>query len=91
MADDGTFLVSLDVGTTKVCVVVAKVVDGKINIAGIGSSPSTGLRKGVVVNIDRTVNAIRKAVEEAELMAGIKIGRGAIAWSPFHSTSGMYS
>ncbi len=73
MADEGSFLVSLDVGTTKICVVVARMIDGKVNIAGIGSHPSTGLRKGVVVNIDSTVNAIKKAVEEAELMAGIKI------------------
>ncbi len=73
MADEGNFFVSLDVGTTKVCVVVAKLAEGKINISGIGSSPSTGLRRGVVVNIDSTVNAIKKAVEEAELMAGIKI------------------
>ena len=87
MADDGTFLVSLDVGTTKVCVVVAKVIGGKVNIAGIGSSPSTGLRKGVVVNIDRTVNAIKKAVEEAELMAGVKVGGccGGIAGAHFKS------
>jgi cell division protein FtsA len=73
MAEDGSFLVSLDVGTTKICVVVARMADGKVNIAGIGSHPSTGLRKGVVVNIDSTVTAIKKAVEEAELMAGIKI------------------
>jgi cell division protein FtsA len=74
MTDNGTFLVSLDVGSTKVCVVVARIVDDKVNIAGIGSYPSTGLRKGVVVNIDSTVNSIKKAMEEAELMAGIKIG-----------------
>jgi cell division protein FtsA len=73
MAEEGSFLVSLDVGTTKICVVVARMIDGKVNIAGIGSHPSTGLRRGVVVNIDSTVNAIRKAAEEAELMAGIKI------------------
>ena len=73
MAEEGSFLVSLDVGTTKICVVVARMIDGKVNIAGIGSHPSTGLRKGVVVNIDSTVNAIKRAVEEAELMAGIKI------------------
>jgi cell division protein FtsA len=73
MTEDGSFLVSLDVGTTKICVVVARMADGKVNIAGIGSHPSTGLRKGVVVNIDSTVTAIKKAVEEAELMAGIKI------------------
>lgn len=73
MTDNAMFLVSLDVGSTKICVVVAKIVDDKVNIAGIGSHPSTGLRKGVVVNIDSTVNSIKKALEEAELMAGIKI------------------
>ena len=74
MTESGTFLVSLDVGSTKICVVVAKIVDDKVHITGIGSYPSTGLRKGVVVNIDATVNSIKKALEEAELMAGIKIG-----------------
>ncbi len=74
MTENGTFLVSLDVGSTKICVVVAKIVDDKVSIAGIGSYPSTGLRKGVVVNIDSTVTSIKKALEEAELMAGIKIG-----------------
>jgi cell division protein FtsA len=74
MTDNATFLISLDVGSTKICVVVAKIADDKVNIAGIGSHPSTGLRKGMVVNIDSTVNSIKKALEEAELMAGIKIG-----------------
>ena len=73
MAEDRAFLVSLDVGSTKICVVVARIVDNKVNIAGIGSHPSTGLRKGVVVNIDSTVGSMKKAIEEAELMAGIKI------------------
>src|SRR5512138_628367 len=73
MAEDTGFVVGLDVGTTKICVVVAKIADGKVNIAGIGSYPSSGLRKGVVVNIDSTVNSIKKAIEEAELMAGIKV------------------
>jgi len=72
VAEDG-LLVGLDIGTTKICVVVARVTEGKVNIVGIGSHPSTGLRKGVVVNMDSTVNSIKKAVEEAELMAGIKI------------------
>lgn len=72
VAEDG-LLVGLDIGTTKICVVVARATEGKVNIVGIGSYPSTGLRKGVVVNMDSTVNSIRKAVEEAELMAGIKI------------------
>lgn len=70
---DDEIIVGLDVGTTKICVVVSRISEGKVNIIGIGSHPSAGLRKGVVVNMDSTVNSIRKAVEEAELMAGIKI------------------
>jgi cell division protein FtsA len=73
MVREEELLIGLDVGTTKICVVVGKVSEGKVNIVGIGSHPSTGLRKGVVVNMDSTVNSIKKAVEEAELMAGIKI------------------
>jgi cell division protein FtsA len=73
MVKDDEFIVGLDIGTTKICVVVGKASEEKINIVGIGSHPSTGLRKGVVVNMDSTVNSIKKAVEEAELMAGIKI------------------
>jgi len=73
MLRDDELLIGLDIGTTKICVVVAKATEGKVNIIGIGSHPSTGLRKGVVVNMDSTVNSIKKAVEEAELMAGIKI------------------
>jgi cell division protein FtsA len=73
MRSDEEIIVGLDIGTTKICVVVAKVAEGKVNVIGIGAHPSTGLRKGVVVNMDSTVNSIRKAVEEAELMAGIKI------------------
>ncbi|MDR2019104.1 MAG: cell division protein FtsA [Syntrophobacterales bacterium] len=73
LKEEGGLLVGLDVGTTKICVVVARVIEDKINVIGIGSYPSTGLRKGVVVNMDSTVNSIKKAVEEAELMAGVKI------------------
>ncbi|HEX2965711.1 MAG TPA: cell division protein FtsA [Syntrophorhabdaceae bacterium] len=73
MLKDDEFIVGLDIGTTKICVVVGRASEGKIHIVGIGSHPSTGLRKGVVVNMDSTVNSIKKAVEEAELMAGVKI------------------
>jgi cell division protein FtsA len=66
-------MVGLDIGTTKICTVVGEIQNGLINIIGIGSHPSRGLRKGVVVNIDGTVQSIRKAVEEAELMAGCQI------------------
>lgn len=71
------FVVGLDIGTTKICCVVGEVVESGpqpvIDIVGIGTAPSTGLRKGVVINIDSTVESISKAVEEAELMAGVEI------------------
>jgi len=66
-------IVGLDIGTTKICAVVGEVSHGEINIIGTGTSPSIGLRKGVVVNIESTVDSIKKAVEEAELMAGCEI------------------
>jgi cell division protein FtsA len=66
-------IVGLDVGTTKICAVVGELTGGDINIIGIGTHPSIGLRKGVVVNIESTVGSIQKAVEEAELMAGCEI------------------
>jgi len=66
-------VVGLDIGTTKICAMVAEITDEGVNVIGIGTHPSVGLRKGVVVNIESTVNSIRKAVEEAELMAGFEI------------------
>ena len=66
-------IVGLDIGTTKICSVVGEMSGGKTNIIGIGTNPSIGLRKGVVVNIESTVESIKKAVEEAELMAGCEI------------------
>src|SRR3989337_550977 len=67
-------IVGLDLGTTKVCAIVGEVKDsGQVDIIGIGISPSHGLKKGVVVNIDSTVESIKKAVQEAELMAGVEI------------------
>jgi len=66
-------VVGLDIGTTKICAVVGEISGAGINIVGIGTYPSIGLRKGVVVNIESTVESIKKAVEEAELMAGCEI------------------
>ncbi len=66
-------IVGLDIGTTKICTVVGELTGNDINIIGIGTHPSIGLRKGVVVNIESTVDSIKKAVEEAELMAGCEI------------------
>jgi cell division protein FtsA len=70
---ESKLLVGLDIGTTKICTIVGEVQNGLVNIIGIGSHPSRGLRKGVVVNIEGTVQSIRKAIEEAELMAGCQI------------------
>ncbi|MBI5558169.1 MAG: cell division protein FtsA [Deltaproteobacteria bacterium] len=69
----GVLIVGLDIGTTKICAVVGEVVDNTVDIIGVGTHPSIGLRKGVVVNIESTVNSIRKAVAEAEMMAGCNI------------------
>jgi cell division protein FtsA len=67
-------IVGLDLGTTKVCAIVGEVKDsGQVDIIGIGISPSHGLKKGVVVNIDSTVESIKKSIHEAELMAGVDI------------------
>lgn len=74
MAKKGRELVvGLDIGTTKICTIVGERVNGDINIIGLGSYPSKGLRRGVVVNIESTVESIRKAVDEASLMAGCDI------------------
>ncbi len=67
-------LVGLDIGTSKIACIVAEVTAGdKLNVIGIGTHPSNGLRKGVVVNIESTIESIRLAVQEAELMAGVEI------------------
>ncbi|MDY0091131.1 MAG: cell division protein FtsA [Candidatus Vecturithrix sp.] len=70
----GSIIAGLDVGTTKICAIVGEVNDeNRIDIIGIGSAPSRGLRKGVVVNIEGTVKSIEKAIKEAELMAGVDL------------------
>ena len=67
-------VVGLDIGTTKVCAIVASIDEmQQINILGVGKAPSDGLNRGVVVNIDKTVNAIRTAVEQAQLASGIQV------------------
>ena len=73
MARRNSIVVGLDIGTSKVCVVVGEMTERGVEIIGVGIHPSQGLRKGVVINIESTVNSIKKAVEEAELMAGCEI------------------
>jgi cell division protein FtsA len=67
-------IVGLDIGTSKVVAIVGEIsMDGEIEVVGIGSHASRGLKKGVVVNIESTVQSIQRAIEEAELMAGCEI------------------
>jgi cell division protein FtsA len=71
---DRNLIIGLDIGTSKVVAMVGEVhADGSLEVVGLGSHPSRGLKKGVVVNIDSTVQSIQRAVEEAELMAGVEI------------------
>jgi cell division protein FtsA len=74
MMNDDQVFVGLDIGTTKIAVVVARLDEyNTLNIAGVGTSPSHGLRRGVVINIEKTMNSIKKAIEQAQLMSGCHI------------------
>lgn len=71
---EGDLIVGVDIGTTKICAMVGEISEkGGIDIVGIGTHPSKGLRKGVVINIEATVGSIKSAIQEAELMAGCEI------------------
>jgi cell division protein FtsA len=79
------YIVALDIGTSKVCMLVAEVRDdGAIDIIGMGSCESKGLRKGVIISVDPIVECIKKVVEEAELMAGINIEEAFVGISGEH-------
>lgn len=73
MGKKGNVLVGLDIGTTKTCVVVGEITESGIDIVGVGSHPSDGIRKGVVVNIESTVESIKRAVAAAEDISGYSI------------------
>jgi len=77
-------IVGLDIGTTKIAAIVGEVTDDGVDIIGIGTAPSKGLRRGVVVNIDTTVTAIQAAIDEAENMAGAEISTVFAAISGAH-------
>ena len=78
-------LVGLDIGTSKVVVVVAEIVsEGSIEIVGLGTRPSKGLKNGVVVDIESTTQAIKKSIEEAESMAGCHISSCYVGISGSH-------
>lgn len=88
---DADFVLGLDFGTTKICAVVGEVSPSagpdsapSLKILGVGRAPSTGIKKGVVVNIEETVEGIRKAVQEAELMAGVEAHRAVVGVAGAH-------
>jgi len=88
MPTHSTLIAGLDIGTSSIKVVVGEQKpDGRIDVVGVGSSPSRGLRKGVVINIEGTVNAIGKAVAQAETMAGCEISTGLATSSGNHLRS----
>ncbi|HMO56419.1 MAG TPA: cell division protein FtsA [Roseiflexaceae bacterium] len=82
-------IVAIDVGTTKICTIVAQVHQdtGRINVLGVGLTPSKGIDKGVVVNIDDAVNAIATSVEKAERLSGYRIGTAFIGVAGRHIAS----
>ena len=70
----GDRIVGVDIGTTKICAIVSEVEDsGQLRITGVGNSPSDGLKRGVVVNVEKTVRSIQRAIEEAERMSDARI------------------
>ena len=71
--EHGELVAGLDIGTTKICAVIGEVFGERIEVIGVGTAASSGMRKGVVVNIEATVKAVREAVEQAENMAGCEI------------------
>ncbi len=73
MRKRNSLIVGLDIGTSKVCAIVGEMTERGVEVIGVGSHLSQGLRKGVVINIESTVESIKKAVKEAELMAGCEI------------------
>src|SRR6266498_5508013 len=75
MARQNSPIVGLDIGTSSVRVVIAEALDGQLEIVGIGDAESKGLRRGVISKPDLTVDAIKRAVEDAELMSGLTVNQ----------------
>jgi len=77
-------LVSLDIGTTKIKVIIGEVLNDSLNIIGVGTAKSNGMKKGAIVDIDQTVNSIKNAVEQAERMVGMQIERVVVGVNGSH-------
>src|SRR5450830_1948274 len=76
MSKPASYLVSLDIGSTKVCALIAEQdASGRVDIIGKGTAAHKGARKGAIIDVPATVEAIKRATEEAELMAGVQVER----------------
>lgn len=85
MVNEKEIIVGLDVGTTKVCTIVAQRTNNSdVEIIGVGNHPSNGLKKGSVVNIDKTIKSIQSSIEEARLMSGVEIKKASIGIAGSH-------
>ena len=82
------YITGLDIGTTKICAIVGQIdEDGQLTVLGVGSNPSLGLKKGMVIDIDSTVDSIKKAVHKAQQMAGVDIKDVFVGIAGGHITS----
>src|SRR5437867_9388647 len=85
---DQPVLVAIDIGTTKVCVLIGELTArGGVDVIGIGQAPSDGLRKGVVIGVDRTVRSVASAVDAAERLSGLKVRSAFVGISGSHVSS----
>ena len=84
MAKKDKYLVGLDIGSAKTCVLIAEIEDGVVRFLALGAAESKGLRKGLIVNLDSTVSSIRRAVEEAESVANVPVEEAVIGVAGAH-------
>ena len=84
MAKKDKYLVGLDIGSTKTCVLLAEMEDEQVHFLALGAAESKGLRKGLIVNLDSTVSSIRRAVEEAESVANVPVESAVIGVAGSH-------
>lgn len=84
MNKNNEIIIGLDLGTTKVCALVGKVSKSGVEIIGVGSTPSSGIKSGVIVDIDLTLDAVNKAIAQAELLSGYKIKNASVGVSGNH-------
>ena len=84
MSKRDKYIVGLDIGSTKTCVMIAEMDEEQVNFLDLGAAESKGLRKGLIVNLDSTVSSIRRAVEEAESVANVPVESAVIGVAGNH-------